>query len=98
MLQVSLTNTERGITSPGETTRIKLQKMFDCKINWLDVPRLNIEALDPPSDWNSCERDLRRLIRQLKSLPEDEQVEFIRSAKKHLGDINKQRNENSINQ
>jgi transcriptional regulator with XRE-family HTH domain len=89
MSKASISYIERGLQIPGVAVRKSLELYFGERINWLDIPTLDIEAIDPASDWNDTERQFRGLIRRIKSLPDDERQAFLSSAIKHLKNLKK---------
>ncbi len=84
--QVTLANIETGKHNPGMTTRKQLQMLFPEKINWLDVPHLNIHPAKPAASWNDCENRFRRFLKAFKSLPIKEQQIFKKMVLRHLKD------------
>lgn len=85
---VALNLIELGRSTPGATTRRKIQRLFDEPVNWLEVPRIETEPLRPAT-WNECEREFRWLIRLVNGMPHDRKQPFIRCATKHLRKLNK---------
>ncbi len=77
---------ENGKVLPSLVTRARLEEILEERINWLDVS-FQITAREPSADWDDCERDFRYLLKSVKSLPETERNEFIKSAKRHLNSL-----------
>lgn len=75
---------ENGLVTPFLNTRGQLRSHLGENINFLDVPALKVEAIDPPSNWDQTERLYREFLRCLASLPSDERRAMTRSAIKHL--------------
>lgn len=81
--QSDLCNIESGKQVPDRMTRLKLEKFFAQKINWLDTKYINTEPRRE-SQWNECEREFRWILRLIAGMPADEQSEFIKAAGKQL--------------
>lgn len=78
-----LSEIERGLRSPSDLTRIRLNSFFGEQINYLDVPIIKTMPVCP-TDWLSAERDFRFLYRAILGLPEAERAIFCSTAIKHL--------------
>jgi len=74
---------ERGRTSPQERTRLTLECLYGCRVNWLDV-KIEPKPMVGPVEWIDCERRFRYLLRLINDLPEDEKVIFVNTIIQHL--------------
>jgi len=84
---------ERGKMIPTIITRVRLEMLLNERIDFLHVPNLNIEPLNPPADWNACEREFRFLLKMIKSLPVEERNEFCVTAGRHIRKLRLKANE-----
>ena len=81
---ITLSLMERGVHTPKPIMRKRIGRILGFNINYLDVPTIKIDPIQPPADWMKCERKFRYLIRCIASLPEDERKAFVQTAGKHL--------------
>lgn len=86
IIKATLSMVERGINVPNMDTRDRIQAALGTKeINWLDTPMIDISPYSNVSpDWDQCERDFRRLLHRLATLPLEQRKSFVDSAIKHL--------------
>lgn len=79
----NLSQLESGKQCPSILTRRRLELYFGERINFLDVPNLKTSP-HYETDFDSCEREFRGIVRMIKGLPQQDIEIFLNSAIKHL--------------
>jgi transcriptional regulator with XRE-family HTH domain len=79
-----LSRIERGLILPTLKNRIRLEQVFGEKINWLATSYIDSEPYGFPVAWEDAEREFRRMVHIIGSLPVEEQKIFIVTALNHF--------------
>lgn len=79
---LTICNTEQQRHEPNDATRLKIERVFGERVNWLLTLGLNEEA--PPQDWGMLETGLRSVLQSASKLPEQQREQFVQMTKMYL--------------
>ena len=78
---------EAGKSAARSNTRRRIEKALGVPVAWLQTRGLPTDQHGETASWESVEQDFRKTLYGIKSLQEDERVEFIKLAKEYLAEF-----------